>query len=111
MRRHTRHASCERRSMLRALLLLVLVASCKTDTRAIASSTVESARATAADAAAREAALAPLELDPWILPLPVEGFADAVVSIPWGATGRRPVVVAAHGYDDRPEGQCDVWRF
>ncbi len=42
--------------------------------------------------------------------LPVEGFRDAVVSVPLGATEPRPVVVALHGNYDRPEWQCDVWR-
>ncbi len=43
--------------------------------------------------------------------LPVAGFADAVVSVPTGASSPRPIVVVAHGLDDRPEGQCDVWRW
>jgi hypothetical protein len=42
--------------------------------------------------------------------LPVAGFGDAVVSIPVGATSSRPVVVAAHGLSDSPEGICDTWR-
>ncbi len=42
--------------------------------------------------------------------LPVEGFGPAVVSVPLGAGGRRPVVIATHGNYDRPEWQCEVWR-
>jgi len=42
--------------------------------------------------------------------LKVEGFRDAVVSVPGGATEPRPVVVALHGNFDRPEWQCEVWR-
>jgi pimeloyl-ACP methyl ester carboxylesterase len=42
--------------------------------------------------------------------LPVEGQPTAVVSLPLGARGRRPVVIAAHGNYDRPEWQCQVWR-
>lgn len=45
-----------------------------------------------------------------IIPLPVDGHAEAVVSVPIGATGRRPVVIAAHGNFDRPEWQCQIWR-
>src|SRR5262245_9947598 len=38
------------------------------------------------------------------------GFGRAVVSLPLGSTGKRPVVIAAHGNYDRPEWQCEVWR-
>jgi hypothetical protein len=46
-----------------------------------------------------------------IVPLPVPGFSEAVVSIPVGATSPRPVVVATHGLWDFPEGLCDNWRW
>ena len=52
-----------------------------------------------------------LSADPPIFPLHVEGFADAVVSMPTGATGPRPIVIATHGMWDFPEGLCDNWRF
>jgi hypothetical protein len=42
--------------------------------------------------------------------LAVAGFGEAVVSIPIGARERRPVVVAAHGNYNRPEGLCETWR-
>lgn len=42
--------------------------------------------------------------------LPVPGHRPAVVSLPLGATSRRPVLVVAHGAGDRPEWQCHVWR-
>jgi pimeloyl-ACP methyl ester carboxylesterase len=45
-----------------------------------------------------------------LLALPVERYADAVVSLPLGARSKRPVVVATHGNYDRPEWQCEVWR-
>jgi pimeloyl-ACP methyl ester carboxylesterase len=32
------------------------------------------------------------------------------VSLPTGATGRRPVVIVIHGAGDRPERQCRGWR-
>jgi hypothetical protein len=54
--------------------------------------------------------LAPLDAAAPLVPLPVPGFRDAVVSVPTGATGPRPVVVALHGNFDRPEWQCDVMR-
>ena len=53
--------------------------------------------------------LPPLREEPFVA-LKVEGFADAVVSIPSGATEPRPVVTALHGNFDRPEWQCEVWR-
>jgi len=66
--------------------------------------------------AAPEPARAPaplpaLHADDPIVPLPVEGFADAVVSVPQGATSPRPVVVAAHGKWDPPDGLCDDQRW
>jgi hypothetical protein len=58
-----------------------------------------------------EAALAPLQSEPAILPLAVEGFPDTVISVPQGATSPRPVVVATHGMWDFPEGLCDDQRW
>jgi dienelactone hydrolase len=55
--------------------------------------------------------LPPLQSDPAILPLVVDGFPDAVVSVPLGATSPRPVVVATHGMWDFPEGLCDDQRW
>lgn len=54
-------------------------------------------------------ALPPLAGGPFA-PLPVEGYAAAVVSLPSGAKGPRPVLVAVHGNYDTPEWQCRVWR-
>lgn len=54
--------------------------------------------------------LPPLESRYAIVPLTVPGYPEASVSLPLGATSKRPVVVAAHGNYDRPEWQCDVWR-
>ncbi len=59
----------------------------------------------------REPALAPLQSEPAIVPLAVEGFPDTVVSVPRGATSPRPVVVATHGMWDFPEGLCDDQRW
>lgn len=45
-----------------------------------------------------------------LIALAVPGFGDAVVSLPVGATGKRPLLLAVHGNYDRPEWQCAVWR-
>jgi pimeloyl-ACP methyl ester carboxylesterase len=42
--------------------------------------------------------------------LAVPGHPDAFVSLPTGATARRPVVVVIHGAGDRPDWQCGGWR-
>ncbi|HMI87196.1 MAG TPA: hypothetical protein VK550_24050 [Polyangiaceae bacterium] len=64
------------------------------------------------EAAAEEAssALSPLQAESWLIELPVEGFRDARVSVPLGATEPRPIVVALHGAGDRPEWACGGWR-
>jgi predicted esterase len=45
-----------------------------------------------------------------LVELSVPGHAEAVVSLPLGATGPRPLVVAAHGAGDRAEFHCELWR-
>jgi pimeloyl-ACP methyl ester carboxylesterase len=42
--------------------------------------------------------------------LAVTGHHDAWMSLPTGATGKRPVVVVIHGAGDRPDWQCGGWR-
>jgi hypothetical protein len=71
---------------------------------------VDAATETAVDEPATEP-LAPLDSDPPIVPLEIPDFSAAVVSVPLGATSRRPVVVATHGLWDLPEGLCDNWRW
>jgi predicted esterase len=44
-----------------------------------------------------------------LVQLSVPGHADAVVSLPVGASGKRPLVVAAHGAGDRAEYHCELW--
>jgi hypothetical protein len=70
---------------------------------------VSASRSVVADA--QEPALAPLQSEPAIVPLAVEGFPDTVISVPLGATSPRPVVVATHGMWDFPEGLCDDQRW
>lgn len=41
--------------------------------------------------------------------LSLDGFGDAIVHVPVGATSKAPLVVAAHGNYDRPEWQCQTW--
>lgn len=61
-------------------------------------------------APAAEALLAPLEADsPWA-ELKLEGFSPAIVSLPIGARGPKPVLLVAHGAGDNPSWQCDWWR-
>jgi hypothetical protein len=62
------------------------------------------------DAAEAEAALEPIPADPLFTNLAVAGFPEAVVSVPNGATSRRPVVIVLHGSGDRPDWNCDAWR-
>ena len=70
-----------------------------------------SAAGDSAPAAVSTTALAPLHAEPAILPLLVDGFPDAVISMPQGATSPLPVVVATHGMWDFPEGLCDDQRW
>jgi dienelactone hydrolase len=73
------------------------------------------AAAPPATTAAGAPSLAPNQLAPLFEPKPlvalaVPGFGDAVVSVPLGADGMRPIALALHGNFDRPEWQCEVWR-
>jgi hypothetical protein len=99
-------------NMRRAAVLLSLFVGCDrrapvpTDTPAPLASSAPSATPDAS-----EAGLAPLRSDPPIIPLVLDGFPDAVISVPLGATSPRPVVVATHGMWDFPEGLCDDQRW
>lgn len=53
---------------------------------------------------------APLEAPSPLVALAIERHAEAVVSLPIGATAKRPVLIATHGNFDRPEWQCEIWR-
>jgi pimeloyl-ACP methyl ester carboxylesterase len=46
---------------------------------------------------------------PW-LDLPIAGHEPAVVSLPMGARGKVPVVVAAQGLGENPRWWCEWWR-
>lgn len=56
------------------------------------------------------AALPAIAPEPLFTNLSIPGFPEAVVSVPNGATTRRPVVVVLHGSGDRPDWNCDAWR-
>src|SRR5262249_43822053 len=72
---------------------------------------VESAPDASAEASApRDPSSIPLEAPAPFLEMEVDGHGTAIVSVPRGATSRRPVLVATHGNYDRPEWQCEVWR-
>lgn len=61
-------------------------------------------------ASSRESALLePLVADDWLIALSVPGFGDAQVAPPRGIRAPRPVLVALHGYGDRPDWQCGAW--
>jgi pimeloyl-ACP methyl ester carboxylesterase len=65
----------------------------------------------ATDGASADAAVTPLPaLAGFFEALPVVGHPDAWMSLPTGATGKRPVVVVIHGAGDRPDWQCGGWR-
>jgi poly(3-hydroxybutyrate) depolymerase len=49
------------------------------------------------------APLPPLPQEPLFTNLVVPGFPEAVLSIPNGATSRRPVLIVLHGSGDRPD--------
>jgi poly(3-hydroxybutyrate) depolymerase len=66
--------------------------------------------ADASDAGDAEAGLAPFPSEPLFTNLSIPGFPEAVVSVPNGATSRRPVLIVLHGSGDRPDWNCDAWR-
>lgn len=51
-----------------------------------------------------------LTADQPIIELPIENRRAALVSIPLGATEKKPILVAAHGRDDVPQPLCEMWR-
>ena len=63
-----------------------------------------------ADGGDARVALAPIPADPLFTNLSIPGFPEAVVSVPNGATSRRPVLIVLHGSGDRPDWNCDAWR-
>ncbi len=72
---------------------------------------VHAATTSASSAEAAERSIAPLEADDPVSELFVPGHLPAVAVVPIGATGPRPVVVAAHGQHDRPEPICETLRI
>jgi pimeloyl-ACP methyl ester carboxylesterase len=51
-----------------------------------------------------------LESDKPFVDLELDGFDSSIVSLPRGATEKKPVLVVGHGLGDSPEAQCEAWR-
>ncbi len=73
-------------------------------------SAVDSTGSASSDTASSSSAERLGPLADTVVRLPLEGFPEAVVSLPTGAGDRRPIVIAAHGNYDRPEWQCQEAR-
>ncbi len=105
------------RVLLQLLLCVAVALSCKSAAEQSASPEARgggprstptvAARETAS---ARERLPTPLTAEHPIAELAVIGHAPAIVSLPLGATSKKPVLVATHGRDDVPEPLCDMWR-
>ncbi|HXX65821.1 MAG TPA: hypothetical protein VEK07_01485 [Polyangiaceae bacterium] len=54
--------------------------------------------------------LTPIAPEPLFTNLTIAGYPQGVVSVPNGATTRRPVLLVLHGSGDRPDWNCDAWR-
>ncbi len=52
----------------------------------------------------------PLRADNALTSLAIDGRKPAVLSLPIGATAKRPILVAVHGRDDYPQPLCEMWR-
>jgi hypothetical protein len=59
-----------------------------------------------APSASAKPSLSPLGSASWLSPLAAPGFAAAQLALPLGARSPRPLLVALHGDDDRPEWLC-----
>jgi hypothetical protein len=62
------------------------------------------------DSASGARTLAPLAAPSPLVELDVPGHLPALVALPLGARTPRPIVVATHGAEGRPEGQCQLWQ-
>jgi predicted esterase len=67
-------------------------------------------RPVAADSLLRAPELAPLAAPSALVDLDVPGHLPALVALPLGARTPRPIVVATHGAEGRPDGQCQLWQ-
>jgi hypothetical protein len=54
--------------------------------------------------------LPPLAASSWLVSLETPGFGEALASVPLGASGPRPVLIAVHGDHDRAEWTCGSYR-
>lgn len=46
----------------------------------------------------------------WLMRLAVPTFNESFVSVPFGATSPRPVMIGVHGMRDQPDWACGEWR-
>ncbi|MDI1450936.1 hypothetical protein [Polyangium sp. 6x1] len=97
------------------MLLLALASSCDARRAEPSAAAPTTSPSPSAPPALPPAVVAPKEPSPLraaspIVDLTVPGHPAAVVSLPIGATSRRPVVIAAHGNYGRPEWQCQAVR-
>jgi pimeloyl-ACP methyl ester carboxylesterase len=101
------------RALISTLLLACASPNGGAESRSAPARQTESSSATdlgtTASPAAPEPPVIPTVAGPATIPLPVAGFADAVLAVPVGASDKRPLVIATHGNFDRPEWQCQVW--
>ncbi|MDC0744866.1 hypothetical protein [Polyangium mundeleinium] len=103
------------RSLPILTLLLALASSCDARRAEPSAAAPTASPSPSAPPALPSAVVAPKEPSPLraaspFVHLTVPGHPAAVVSLPNGATSRRPVVIAAHGNYGRPEWQCQAVR-
>lgn len=95
-----------------ALVLAVLLASCRSGGAGPSASTPQHEPNEDAAAATENAAIPAAQTTPWepeLLSLPVPNFGDAVVVLPRAERRPGPLLVAAHGAGGDPAFDCDHW--
>jgi pimeloyl-ACP methyl ester carboxylesterase len=93
-----------------ALVLVAGLASCRRKGHDAAPIRASASAGTSAAPKRVPLVLQPLHAESWRIDLPVEGFGPASVAVPLGAREPRPILIALHGYADRPDWQCGTWR-
>jgi predicted esterase len=96
--------------LLKAAALLMVPLSCAGAERRASAQVPPSAETPAGAGASTALSDRSYQLAQAFVELPIPGHEAAVVSVPKVGTGRRPLLVAAHGAWDRPEPHCALWR-